>query len=612
MSAFPGRIRYISADEPVTSAVANRATLVLDQRTQYLRDALATLESRSLLVLEDAPLAETALPGHAVYWNAQAQRFESAIVAIAYNTATGRVTTTENSDVVGMVLRKTHATQGTIALHGLAKFPSLTNAIDGPVVPGRYYLSGAAPGKLRRQGTVATVPVCYVFGTLSACSQEILVYVNPQPRDFLDDHVHYQIELVATPAGQHTPPAAGGVHVISNPDPSKPGWLPADHAVFGNTAPPGAKFGYNIAAHATLKQLWPPVPVEACVLEVYRQSVHAPAGNDTVFVAGRVLPEYVKIDQFGIWWMTDCYDQVPWPTTYDSSQSPPPPQSGCPVVPSMRLVLSYAKMTFATDKTAVTSLRPRPGSPLRFVDADGNPAVAGALWASLEAITNVAAQEHYGGQVLKTVDPSLNFRQGWVCEGVVAGSSHVTLQSTHQRRLVPGDATSPLVHQGIVTVTFDMTPGERELAPQIIRLGDALERFYRGLLYVGLPPGRESSVRLLFFVPPAGLPDNPVMRLRMLLLPTLSGTFPALTASYMQLPRPTTAAVPIPAQDTALAIQTAVQVTANALVEVASATFPVTPGDTVAISITRSADAAPLYAGDVGLVRLAGIITAGS
>lgn len=613
MSTFPTRLQYVAADEPLTGAVVNRLAVVLDDRTQYLREAIAAMESHSLLVMENAPLAQETSVGQPVYWNTTTQRFELALATLTVDSETMTVRPSATAEVLGLVLSKESQILGTVALRGIAKFQSLANAIDGTVVPGRYYLSGTTPGKLVRQRPAVPVSVGYIFGAESACSTDILVYIDPQSRPVLEDHTHYQFELAAVPAGDHVPPVPGEAHTITSPDADLRGWLPATHPIFDGKAPEGAKFGYNLSAHPALRDVWPPVPLGACVLEVYRKSAFAPVGEETVQTAGRVVPEFVQFTADGIWWMTDCYDQVPWPTDYVAATASSEAGDACPVIAPMRLLLSFVRMTLATDKSVVTSLHIAEGTPIAVTDAYGDPATSGDLWMKFDTIAAVSSAETYGGEVLKGVNANLIFDRGWVCEGISAGSERIQLTSTRQRRLVPGNPATPLVHQGIITLDIDPTPGERELAPQIIKLGDALERFYRGVMYIGLPAGRDSAVRLMFFVPMANLPPNPVMKIRTLLLPPATGTFPALTMTYARLARPEPEqTVPLLDSDTAVDFETSMGVTANALCEVESASFTIAPGDIVVVSIARSATANPAYPADVGLLRLAGIVISGT
>jgi len=402
---FPSRIGHIQPGEQVSASTASRPDKTLEGRTNYLREVIESIEAGRALVLRDQSVAPDVLVGQPVYWNEENQRYEQGQAGVGTDSATGMLVPTASSDVTGMVLDKKTGNRADIVLWGVVKFSDLSLAIDGTILPGRYYLSANSPGKLVRQRPPATVSVCVVFGPLDACDDNTWVFVMPQMRDFLEDHIHYSFKLVAEPAGLHTPPAMGDQHVITSPDDGYQGWLPAGHSSFNGKAPTGAKFGYNLSAHPEVDMLWPPIPVTAALLEMFKP-------DDGDFVGGRVPGSKVQIDQHGIWWMTDCYDEVPWPTNLDttlSSSSASSESSGssesatCPHPTTMELCLSFIKMTFATDKTVVTSLAPDEGQPLEYVNCDGEPAATGDLKARLNLELLINADEAYGGQALKGI-----------------------------------------------------------------------------------------------------------------------------------------------------------------------------------------------------------------
>lgn len=622
---FERRVPHVTAGSPVTAANTSASTRALEDRTNYLEWMLTAIEASQLLFKVDQPIAASVVPGSAVYWQTDTAQYDLALAAMTAGDST--FLAAESSQCVGICVHKHSATSGVIGFYGLAFLSTavLEAMFDEPVVSGRYYLSSSTPGKLTQQCPPMSVPVLMVLGPVDGCEGGANVLICPQFRDFLHDHVHHQIDLVAEPAGTHVPPGIDEQHTITSPDVAQSGWLPADHSSFAGHAPAGAKFGYNLAAHPQLSQLWPPLPIGAVMLEVHQPS--AIVDSSTIHGLCRVSSEFVKFDQYGIWWMTDCYNQVPWPADLDTTNSQSLSVSAmyCPVVPHMRLLLSFVRMNFMTDKTVVTSLVGGTDEPIEFVNCFGVAAATGDLRARLKVAAMLSDTVALGGQVLKTIGAGLRFSQGWVAEGLIAGSNEVLLSSTHQRRLVPTDPASdenPTVHQGIVRVDIQRDLSERELPPQIIKLNDALEREYMGLTYIGFPADRHSSIKLRMNVPVNGLPTAPQLQLRASLFGRAVGPFAAMTVQYHRLVRPTSGS-PTPLTDTLTTVTfdivtpsdnydgAGTNLPADRLIEVESDAFDIAAGDTVFITLARSATALPLYASEIGVVRLTGVIVAG-
>jgi hypothetical protein len=607
-SSFPSRIRHTQKGDPVSAGIASSAAKTLEGRTNYLKEQLSTIEAGQALIQRDVLISSDALVGQPVYWDSTNQYYAPAKAGVSSDPVTSGLIPSDASDVVGMVLAKKAGNLGDIVLWGLVHFTDLSNTIDDtPIETGRYYLSAQEAGKLLKQRPPETVSVCLVYGPLDACDTGTWVFVMPQMRDFLEDHVHYSFNLVAQPAGDTEDPGAGNEHVIQWPDATKQGWLPANHASFNEKAPAGAYFGYNLAAHPELEQLWPPIPVTSVVLESFKP-------DDGDRVGGRVPPEKIVFDQWGIWWMTSCYGEVPWPTdlsigSSSSSSSSLSSDSAqiCPVPTTMELVLSFIKMTFATDKTVVTSLQPGEDQEIQFVNGSGEIANTGDLFAQLLLALLIDTPEYYGGQSLKGVTADNKFESGYAVEGLVAGSSKVSLSSTHNRYLTPGDDSTPTVHQEIVTVDVTTDPTDRELLPQIVVLGDALERLYKNIPYIGFPTGRDSGIRVKFVVPPEGLPNNPTLKIRVVIFGRGDGTMTDMDTSYYRFARPAPI-TPVAEGDTALVLDTNVAVTTDNAVEVESETFVVAPGDTVLVSIDRAAAGSPTYAFEMGIIRVGAIL----
>lgn len=624
-------IRQVIAGEPVQASVVNRPTQALEERTDYLKDRLDAAELGRALFDVDATIASDVEEGEAVFWNYETKRYERALAAVENNELTQTLVIQPSADCMGLLYKKKSPTLGDIVLRGIVKIPNLTNAIVGAdeQLAGRYYLSPEAPGKLVKQKPPVTVGVCYVQGSRDSCDTNPWVVVMPQVRDFLESHVHYRFELVPRIAGSGT--VTDGRHQITTPDATMQGWLPASHATFRrdpndpttNYAPPGAVFGYNIKAHAGLARVWPPMPVQAVAMlwDKGQNRVGAteiPLGTDGLAVC----------DNNGIWWMSNCVDDVPFTTgtvTVPQGGTLPPE---CPRDERMRVVVVFLRMLFGNNRNVVTSLVAAPGSPITVTNCDGLPAKTGDLELDLNLALAVDPVLLDGGIALKRIDNGNVFRQGWVTEGVVSGSPTIQIQgytpgTTTTRALTSAEktalgfdaSTAVTAQRGLVKITFNDQLVERELSPQIIRLSDVVERLYRDVPYLGFVAEQDSLVRVRFIVPAAGLGTSIQMKLRTQILGLVTDTLPALQVTYRRLPRPS-AGEEIPLannESAALFFPSARNITVNNVIEVESAPFTVQEGDTVLMTIRRPliSGVGDGYAGEIGLLRMSGIITTG-
>ena len=335
--------------------------------------------------------------------------------------------------------------------------------------------------------------------------------------------------------------------------------------------------------------------------------------------------------------MSDCEGDIPWPealvdssssssswaadgygsldsegswssSSVSSSSSASWFNPECPRFDKMRILLHFARMTFGTDKSVVTSLQSVEGSPISVVNCADVAATTGDLRLDLSLELALEDAELEGYQVIKEVTGS-KYKRGPIVEGVFAAGD-VILTSTKQ--LTVGADT---LHQGRVTVSVPTDVGSRELTPQIVRLDDVVERYYSEVPYLGFLAGRSSSVRLRFHVPPVGIGAAQQMRLRVAILGRVAGTLPDLTLTYRKIARGTATPVNLPTttSEVTLGFNPAIAITANQYVEVESDLLPVVPGtegyvlsgDTILVTITRgSADA---YTGELGLLRVGAV-----
>tara|TARA_B100000700_G_scaffold220905_1_gene243179 strand:+ start:1254 stop:3131 length:1878 start_codon:yes stop_codon:yes gene_type:complete len=623
MPDWKKNIRHITDGEAVSSGVTSRPDKALEGNLQYLKDLVDATQLGEVLVIRDATVSSDVLVGQPVHWNATTGRFEKALAVIETNAESKTTSPKASAEVIGVVQKKTNSTLADIVTMGWVEL-DLSNAIDDEIIAGRYYLSANESGKLTKQRPPVSVPVLFTDGVGNAL-------VLPITRNFLNDHIHYSFDLTCRPAGDHY--HLSGRHEITNPDSSQQGWLPADHESFGGKAPSKAVFGYNLAAHDELESVWPPLPITAAAMTWDK------GDNENNQTIGGVdiplgLDGLCHIDANGIWWMSDCDGNVPWPedlvdsssssaswfedgygsldsegsySSSNSSESHFIPE--CPHFDKMRLTIHYARMSFATDKSVVTSLQPAEDSPIKVQNCAGKDSTTGDLFLDLSLDLAVIDAEKEGYQVVKTVEGA-EYKRGPVVEGLFAGGD---AQLSSSKTL---DVDGNTLYQGRVTVTVPTDIAGRELMPQIVRLDDVMERYYDEVPYLGFSSGRESSIRIRFHVPPTGISASATMKLRVAILGRISGTLPDLSVTYRRIPRGTSSAAALP---TSTSDEKAVTfdptsitlASANQYAEVESASFPaavdgnIEAGDTLLITITRGSS--DTYAGELGLLRIGAI-----
>ncbi len=604
-SRWSQQVRHVQAGEPVSAEVTSRPSRALQRRTEHLKDRLDAIETGMSLVDFDAAISSDLIEGRAVYWNADLQRYEPALALMETDSTTGALVAAASADCLGVVLKKKSAKVADILLCGLAEIDEITNSVGEDAEPGRYYLSASSAGMLTKQKPPVSVPVCYLLGPKDSCSAAPLVLVLPQLRDFQQEHIHYRISLTCAPAGTHTPPVEGDKHEITDGDADLPGWLPADHEIFAGAAPTGAVFGYNISAHPALSRLWPPVPIGAVALLWDKGANHVGATEIPLGRDGLVI-----VNRYGIWWMSDCYGDVPWPVTYDSTSSISINSSEssipeCPRAETMRLDLVFVRMVLGAANAVVTDLSPAEGSPITVTNCDGDPASSGSLQLGLNIDAIIENDTDTGALALKTLTAGFKFRRGSVVSLIRAGSN-VVISSSHTKVV---DGVS--YHYGDLVIDAIPNLDERELPTQITRLSDAVERQFRDVPYVGFAEDRDASVAFRFDVPVLGVPSEPKIKFRVALFGLATGTLPAMTMEYKVIERPGEAPSSIPSSwaSPAPTFTTTETVTAYDVIEIESSEIDVLPGDTVIVQIARAASAG--YAGEVALLRCKAILFGG-
>lgn len=625
-------IKHVSPGEPVQAGVVSRPDRALQDRTEYLKQRLDAAELGRAVFDNDATIDPDVLPGQPVFWNYATRRYEKALAAVTIAEESQAYVVQPSSECVGLCFKKKSADLADIVLYGVVDLPELANALPpGPIQPGRYYLSAVEAGKLVKQRPGVTVNVCYVQGQTDECSPVPRVVVMPNTREIVDEHTHYRFELYAQPAG--TDYIEDERHQIQNPDSDSPGWLPADHAIFNGKAPAGAVFGYNLSQHPALSNVWPPLPIQA-VSVLWDKGVDHVGATDVPTGANGL----VVCDLNGIWWMSDCRHDVPWA---ENDGSPPTEEETleCPRNETMRVSVVFIRMLVGNDRNVVTSLAPGADSPVVIESCATGESATATNPGTGDLKLNLALQyaepddvrepgdgvEEAGLIVTGKTVTGRRLQRGWVPAGIVAHNlPQLSITSTNERTLTAQekealdltttDAVS--LHRGIVKLNFQAL-SEREIAPQIVRLNDTVERLFMDIPYLGFPEGQASSLRFRLNVPDMnlGTPVKMAIRVQLFGKGSAAVAMPALYMSYRRIPKPgatTGTAIALPTSenestDDTLVFNTAIPVAPNYAIICDSSLFDVLPGDTVLVTLERRAgDTYP----EVGVLRMAGILSA--
>lgn len=463
MSAnWPYNIKHVTPGEPVQAGIVNRPDRTLEERTEYLKERLDAAELGRAIFEVDATVSPDVLPGQPVYWNWANNRYEKALVAVEQDPDTQVFTVQPSSDCVGMCYRKKAADRADIVLRGLVIFNDLTNSIGETVAPGKYYLSAVEAGKLSKQKPPVTVIVCHVQGPRDNCSDKLRVVVMPQSRDYVEEHTHYRFDLFAKPCGTNTIYVDDDDkqrHRIDDANEELQGWLPADHPTFRrdpndpatNYAPPGAIFGYNLKKHNAINRVWPPIPIQS-VSMIWDKGIDL-VGATEIPLGGSGL---AVCDVNGIWWMSNCVGDVPWPTNWTSNYNTGAGFGDeCPRNEVMRVVVIYLRMLLGNDRSVVTSLVQDVDevdgetitAPIAITNCDDIPASTGDL--KLNVDLQYAKTEAIGGETVKRVANRHQLARGWVAEGVVTATpSYLSVRGS---RGAPKDVTISIAEEAIFT-----------------------------------------------------------------------------------------------------------------------------------------------------------------
>lgn len=574
--------------ESVDAAVVNRPLRTLDQKVNYLFDVLEATAAGRALVARQVSVSAAVKVGQPVWYNPSLSRYEPAALAAGAD-ADGVFTLAATARVAGVCREKFSDTLADVTLFGLDTI-DLTQSAGASAPTGVLYLAATA-GRISATRPAVCVPVLHHYGSN-------LVLVNAELSEALDRHVHRGFALACVPAGRHTPPDHGDSHAVEDGDAGLPGWLPADHPVFEGAAPAGAAFGYNLQTHPALAAAWPPVPESSAYVEWDKTGVGGFLG---------VPADFVQIDRHGIWWMTDCYGEVPWPveanTAFPASDSASDSESegvggACPPSGVMAVRVWFVRPQYGSGPGVVTSLRSRDERLKVFCAGTEVEAAVGDLELLLRLAFNVD-DGATGALAFRNYDDATNtFRRGPVATGLYALGDNVSLEG--DATAVVGDTT---VHYGNVGVAVETDP-TKQLEVQLYRLDGGTVEFYEGVPYTGLPEDRDTEIRGRFRVPDDIPYASPRLRIRLRLLGTVAATLPDLSLTARRIPASATpAGLPLAGAEFAVTLADDMPALSNAYqyADLASEYFAVAAGDTVLFSVARDG-ASDGYPGAVGVL----------
>ena len=435
------------------------------QNILFLKEFLEFIELGQSLFVAEATVEPAAEVGMPVYWNYVTSQFERSKISI--NVVNDSSVVMPSSEVWGIIKVKTAADRATIILDGLATI-DLTASTSDANPQGKFYLTNEA-GKMSPAAANLAVPVLLATGD-GRC------LFRPW---FAEQYQRYQISryvLEADPAGSSS--LAGGTWTVTADDTQR-GWLPANHASFNGQAPSGFAFGYNIAAHADLAEQWPPSAIDLVRLEWDTgQPEHGGAVSILHGPDARVL-----IDNSGIWWRSNCDQEVPWYSTVSGSTL------GCPKVYPAAMTL-YLHQILAGDAVNQTTLR----------------AVGNGLQVTRRGTDQVADRG----------DLDIKLATAFLMSDVVDNDSHLAVKTQNQSGLLErgtvvtrvtsasdGLTVASSAAGGAGNITLSLTPQTSQLiAPQKIALDGASEESYLDTIGIGLPNGRDACYRAYFYLPP--------------------------------------------------------------------------------------------------------------
>ena len=563
-----------------------------------------------------------------------------------------------------MVYKKESNNSGHIVLSGVVNLPNISDvfADDGY---GRFYL-GAEPGRLTYKLLGVSVPVGTVIGRFGDCDATYRVNVNPNMND-LWSHLHYAINLrpkyitnleeegwldvqdedapadaiyqyniiEGTELASLFPPipinacsiiidwndldeTVGGKDIAVNTEKclvkvtnSGIYWVDPDTRPFADSTT------HTIGVEdATDGDTW--LQGDTITIGTYVYTIQASIANSAVVSAiltdissnysGEIDGWYVQAGDTDttIVLTKDYYEDIP--ITCETSNT----GKAVKVLPNNRIMrerLIMSKTQYAMGISCVTSLQPYTNHPFEFVDCNGETANVGDLYAKFTLKEDPVYLDTYDGYAMRRFNDEYKQEIVTTVNGISVTGPTVSITSNISDTI---SYEGREYYRGLVHV--DISPlNEQEIAPQIMKLGDALEREFNGIMYVGFPRGRESSILAKFEIPNI---FNGAAYLNVDFFSSVDGTFPSIDCKYKVIRKPEedeqikvdTIAYNNVIWDNTLA-STSISVVSSSVFRLKTMPITVNAGDTIVFKLTRPIDTVS-YGGDAGIVRINGILEA--
>jgi len=656
---YPNYINFIAANEKVVPNVVNRPTRELSLRTESLKKRLDTSDLGQSIILYDAPLANNTVVGSPVYWNDANKQFELAVAEAELNTGYMEFVKSERANCIGLVYEKESKDSGSIVLSGVVDLRGISVIFDEPG-SGRFFL-GAKEGQLTHKLLGVCVPLGTIIGKYGDCDEVYRVCVNPVLND-LWSHLHYCVELVPKLVDSRevegwrlvdeydtaAPLDAKYVYniipgtMLANLFPPIPidacsiviDWNDLDETIGGKEIPINCDNGI---ARVTLEGIYwtdtdikPYAPSSTFELVIADKQPNATtdwAKDDIIIIGSKsiTLPAGVPTNNDVAYFIATNYHTIDgWTVTLSEANSnillfnintyaeplmADTTNANKIIGPRkdpriMREKLYMSKTQFSNTLNCVTSLRPYAGHPFRFVNCRGVESYAGDLYAQFTLADIEIDTENYDGKTMRRFNSEYKQEITPIVNAISIEGTTISATSNVDP-IVINDKT---YYRGLTDIKIEPL-NYSEISPQIMKLGDALEREYNGVMYVGFPRDRESSILAKFEIPAIFEGD---VYFSTLFYSSLAGEYPALKCEYKIINKPT---ISVSLSDmnfddlewdtgTGTTVQT---VPANSAFNLTTKSVKVARGDTFILKITRTNEGAT-YAGDAGIIRINGVL----